>query len=100
MVKHLVNNIRLTSSRVEEDIGEQKFGGCGNELVSLENISEVIVVEFVRVPDQGETTTDQALISVEADDGVVVADVVWGGEEVHLTVDGNIALGTVPWEVV
>lgn len=82
------------------DIVEQELGGSGDELVGLENISEVIVVELVRVPDQGETATDQALIGVEANDGVVVADVVRGGEEVHLAVDGNIASGTVPWQVV
>ena len=82
------------------DIIEEIFGGSGDELVGLEDISEVIVVELVRVPDEGEATADQALVGVEADDGLVVADVVWGGEEVHLAVDGNIALGTVPWEVV
>ena len=68
--------------------------------MGLVDIGKVIVVELVRVPDEGEATADQALVGVEADDGLVVADVVWGGEEVHLAVDGNIALGAVPWEVV
>jgi len=68
--------------------------------VRLENISEVIVVDFVRVPLQGEATADQVLVSVEANDGVVVVNVERGGEKVHLAVDGNITLGTVPWEFV
>ena len=91
---------KLTSDRVELDVIEKIFGGSGDKLVGLVDIGKVIVVELVRVPDEGEATANQALVGVEANDGLVVADVVWGGEEVHLAVDGNIALGTVPWEVV
>ena len=88
----------LTSVGVEHDTVEKMVCCLGDEFMGFENIGEVIFVHFVWVPFESETTTNEWLISIESNDGVVISDIIWSGEKVHLSVNFDISLGTIIWE--
>ena len=88
----------LTSVGVEHDTVEKMVCCLGDEFMGFENIGEVIFVHFVWVPFESETTTNEWLISIKSNDGVVISDIIWSGEKVHLSVNFDISLGTIIWE--
>ena len=87
-----------TSVGVEHNTVEKMVGSLGDEFMGFENIGEVIFVHFVWVPFESESTTNEWLISIKTNDGVIISDIIWRGEKVHFSVDFDVSLGTVIWE--
>ena len=77
---------KRTSFGVELDFGEEEGGFFSDELMSFENISEVVFVHSSGVPLESESTTDERLIGIESNKSLIVSNVEWLSEKVHGTV--------------
>ena len=79
-------NFKFTSFSVKLDFGKEICGFFSDELMSFEDICEVVFVHSSCVPLKSETTTNERLISIESNEGLVISDIEWLREKVHLSV--------------
>ena len=75
-----------TSFSVELDFCEEIVGFFSDELMGFENISEIVFVHSSCVPLESESTTNERLISIKSNEGLVVSNVEWLSEKVHVAV--------------
>ena len=78
--------VNRTSFSVELDFCEEEAGFFSDECMGIEDISEVVFVHSLCVPLESESTTDERLISIESNEGLVVSNVEWLSEKVHVAV--------------
>ena len=90
--------MKRTSFSVELNFCEEICSFFSDELMSFEDIGEVVFVHSLCVPLESESTTNERLISIKSNKSLIVSDIEWLREEVHLAVHGNMVACTVVGE--
>ena len=81
-----LKNLKMrTFVGVKHNVIEKVTGGFGDKFVALVDVCKIIVVEFMRIPDESEPTTHKGLVCVKAHNGVVASNIVGVRKKVHFS---------------